>query len=362
VTTETLQRAPTLSMAGLAAIDCDVHPRLPMQADLAPFVEPYWREMFEYRNVNRLELMSYPVSTLPYKRPGYDGAANNVESLAQNLLDPLGLSAGILNVVSGVHGAYDPYMAAVLCQATNRWIASEWLDKDSRLRASLVVPFVHPEAAIKEIERYKDDKRFVQVIALVMGDRPMGQRYYWPIYEAMVKHGFVLGIHPGSSYRHAPTQCGYPSYRVEEMVHHPQAFANQVASMVAEGVFGKYSELKVVLMESGVSWLPGLMWRMSKDWRGARVEVPWVEVPPAEIITKHFRMTTQPLDAPDDVEEVERIIEHLGSEDLLLYSSDFPHAHKGDLAAWPSQLPTRLASKIARENVLATYPRLEAQP
>lgn len=355
-----MERSETLAMKGLAAIDCDVHPRLPMQADLAPFVEPYWREMFEYRNVNRLELMSYPVSTLPYKRPGYEGATDDVGSLAKNLLDPLGLSAAILNVVSGVHGAYDPYMSAVLCEATNRWIASEWLDKDRRLRASLLVPFQNPEAAVKEIERYKDDSRFVQVLAIVMGDRPMGQRVYWPIYEAMVRHGFVLGIHPGSGYRHAPTQCGFPSYRVEEMIHQSQAFAGQVASLVAEGVFGKYPDLKVVLMESGVSWLPGLMWRMSKDWRGARIEVPWLEVPPGEIIAKHFRLTTQPFDGPDDVGEVERILEHLGSEDFLLYSSDFPHAHKGDLAAWPANLPSRLAGRIARDNALATYPRLEA--
>lgn len=348
-------------IAGLRAIDCDVHPRLPMEADLSPYLDSYWREMFDYRGINRLELMSYPVSTLPYRRPGYEKAAEDAASLGKALLDPLDLSAAILNVISGAHAAYDPYLATVLCEATNRWIAAEWLDVDPRLRGSLLVPFQNPEAAVREIEKYADDRRFVQVLTIVMGDHPLGQRIYWPIYEAMARNGFVLGIHPGSSYRHAPTQCGFPSFRVEEMVGQSQVFASQVASLVAEGVFGKFPDLKVVLIESGVSWLPGLMWRMSKDWKGARIEVPWVQEPPAQVVARHVRLTVQPFDSPLEAREVEWIIEHLGSEDMLLFSTDFPHRHRGELNDWPVMLPARLAPKIACDNVLATYPRLEVR-
>ena len=45
-------------------------------------------------------------------------------------------------------------------------------------------------------------------------------------------------------------------------------------SLIYEGVFLKCPGLKVVLMESGVSWLPAFMWRANKTWRGVRVEVP----------------------------------------------------------------------------------------
>ena len=63
-----------------------------------------------------------------------------------------------------------------------------------------------------------------------------------------------------------------------------QAFQAQTLSLIYEGVFGKYPGLTVVLMESGVSWLPAFMWRANKTWRGVRVEVPWVEREPAAII------------------------------------------------------------------------------
>ena len=65
-------------------------------------------------------------------------------------------------------------------------------------------------------------------------------------------------------------------------------------------MFAKYPELKVVLLESGVTWLPAFLWRFRKFWRGVRTEVPWVDRSPGEIVRDHFRLTIQPLDAPDD--------------------------------------------------------------
>src|SRR5206468_8056716 len=68
------------------------------------------------------------------------------------------------------------------------------------------------------------------------------------------------------------------------------------------------------------SWLPGFLWRISKFWRGVRAEVPWVDRSPAEIVRDHVRLTITPFDAPDDVDTVERIIDQLRSDELLLRS------------------------------------------
>ena len=55
------------------------------------------------------------------------------------------------------------------------------------------------------------DRRFVQVLMLVMGEMPLGRRQYWPIYAAAERHGLPIGIHAGSSYRHPLTPVGWPS-------------------------------------------------------------------------------------------------------------------------------------------------------
>ena len=57
-------------------------------------------------------------------------------------------------------------------------------------------------------------------------------------------------------------------------------------------------DLPIVLVESGFTWLPPLMWRLDKNWKGLRREVPWVDRLPSEMIRESLRLTAQPLDAP----------------------------------------------------------------
>jgi uncharacterized protein len=116
--------------------------------------------------------------------------------------------------------------------------------------------------------------------------------------------------------------------------------------------------LKVVLIESGVTWLPGLLWRFSKFWRGVRAEVPWVDRSPADIVRDHVRLAIQPFDAPAEPDVVERIVDHLRSDAILLYASDFPHWQFDGDQALPTGLPEALQRKILVDNPLATYGRL----
>ena len=89
--------------------------------------------------------------------------------------DQLGASHAICNVLYGAQAVFDPYMAAGFCKAINDWIAAEWLAKDSRLRASIVVPMQAPDLAVEEIERRADDNRFVSVLVLAQGETLLGR-------------------------------------------------------------------------------------------------------------------------------------------------------------------------------------------
>jgi predicted TIM-barrel fold metal-dependent hydrolase len=188
---------------------------------------------------------------------------------------------------------------------------------------------------------------------------PLGRRYHWPIYRAAERHGLPIGIHAGSMFRHPPTQSGFPSFLAEDYAAQAQIFASQLSSLIAEGVFATFPGLKVVLIESGVTWLPGFMWRFGKDWRGVRSEVPWIDRPPAEIVRDHVRLTIQPFDAPPDPAIVQRIMEHFGSDDLLLFASDYPHWQFDGDDALPPGLPEGLVRKIMVDNAFDTYPRLK---
>ena len=54
-----------------------------------------------------------------------------------------------------------------------------------------------------------------------------------------------------------------------------QVFQAQVISLVVEGTFNQFPELRVVLIESGFTWIPAMMWRIDKEWRGLRNNTPW---------------------------------------------------------------------------------------
>jgi len=344
------------------AIDCDIHPTVPGVGTLLPYMEDHWRDMVVQRGVHELHSISYPDPSPLTARPDWRGsdirAATDVEKLRTQALDPFGTSIAICNCLYGVQLLYSEDMAAAYARAVNDWIAKEWLARDPRLRASIVVPVQNAELAVEEIERCAKNPRFVQVLLLVAGELPLGRRQHWPIFQAAARHDLPIGIHAGSSYRHPTTPVGWPTYYMEDYVGQAQAFQQQLASLVCEGVFEKFPDLRVVLLESGVTWLPAFLWRLEKYWRGLRMEIPWVDRPPGKIVRDQVRLTLQPLDAPPNPAHLQRLLDHLDSDELLLFSTDYPHWQFDGDAALPENLPPSLAQKILVENPRATYPRL----
>jgi predicted TIM-barrel fold metal-dependent hydrolase len=284
--------------------------------------------------------------------------ATTADALATQALAPFNTQLAICNCLYGVQALFSEDLGAAFARGVNDWIAREWLDRDPRLRASIIVPMQNAELAVEEINRCATDPRFVQILLLVGSELPLGRRQYWPIYAAAEKHGLPVGIHAGSTYRHPMTAVGWPSYWGEEYVNQAPAFQSQLTSLVAEGVFAKFPGLTVVLMESGVSWLPAYLWRLTKFWKGLRSEIPWVADPPASVVRERVRLTLQPFDGPPDAASVMRVMEHIGSDETLLFSTDYPHWQFDGSAAIPEGLDAGLAKKIMAENPLHTYPRL----
>jgi predicted TIM-barrel fold metal-dependent hydrolase len=291
-------------------------------------------------------------------RHGAIKGAETVEAVRGDLLDRWGLGGAILNCLYGVQQVHDERLAAALCSAGNDWLVEEWLERDGRLFASVVVPPQNPELAVEEILRRAEDRRFVQVLLPSMHDLPYGRRYWWPIYRAAVAHGMPVGLHLGSAYRQPVTAVGWPTFHVEDYVDQTQGMQAQLASLISHGVSVEFPELKVVLIESGVSWLPAFCWRFGKFWRGVRVEVPWVDRAPIEIVREHVRLTLQPLDAPGEPAVVGKLMEQLGSEEMLLFSSDYPHAHFEGDEALPAGLEDGYLERCLAANAKATYIRM----
>ena len=346
------------------AIDCDLHPAVPSIKALLPYLDDHWRDMVVQRGVHELDSISYPknapvTARTDWKLDGGAKAGSDFRRLKVDALDGFNLKFAICNCLYGVQLLYTEDMAYAFARAVNDWIVAEWLDRDPRLRASIVVPPQNPDYAAAEIDRLADDQRFVQVLMLVMDEMPLGRRRYWPIYRAAERHGLPIGVHAGSAYRHGVTSAGWPTYYAEDSMAQAQAFQSALSSFISEGVFAEFPELKIVFLESGFTWLPAHLWRLGKFWRGLRMEIPWVDRHPLEIARDHLRLTIQPCDAPPSPGDLTRVIEHLGSDEMLLFSTDYPHWQYEGFEALPDGLDAAMARKICVDNPLATYPRLK---
>ena len=351
----------TQTSTALSVIDCDIHPTIPSVEVLFPYLDEHWREYIRVSAFKGPATTSYPrnmpTSTQPAlrspsgPRPGADPGL-----LQRQTLDAWNAAYGILNCDYAVQTIHNPDCGAAMARAVNDWLATEWLSQDPRLRASLVVSTQHPDLAVREIERLGEHRGFVQVYLPVLSTMPYGNRYYWPIYEAAQRHDLAIGIHFGGAAGHPFTPVGWPTFYSEEYVAMAQAFQTQVVSLVCEGVFDQFPKLRVVLIESGFTWLPSLMWRLDKDWKALRREIPWVRRLPSEYIRDHIRLTLQPQDAPADPRWLIETIDMLGADDLLMFSTDYPHWHFDTPdQAIPRELPEAIKQKVLVENASSFY-------
>ncbi len=354
-----------MSTPAPGAIDCDIHPALPGTHVLLPYFDDYWREIVVMRGLERdsFETHNYPagapLSGRSDWRPANAKPGADFDLLRSQALDAFCTRYAICNVIHGAQTMFSEDLSAAFCGAINDWLRAELLDRDPRLRASIVIPEHGPELAAQEIDRCAPDRRFVGVLMLAMAELPLGRRQNWPIYRAAERHGLPINIHAGSSFRNPPTSLGWPSYLLEDYVVQAQGFAGVLNSLITEGVFIEFPRLKVVLMESGVTWLPAWMWRVNKTWRAMRPEVPWNKIPPAEMVRRHVRLTIQPFDAPPRRDQVQRIIDEIDCEELFLFATDYPHWHFDAADAVPDGLPDELVRRMLVENAMQTYTRLE---
>ena len=126
------------------AIDCDIHPGVPNIKALLPYMDEFWRESFVARGIDGFDMMSYPLGAPITCRPDWrvkgERPGSSLPNMQRDALDAFGISLAICNPLTGGQIAVSETMGAAICSAVNDWIIEHWLNKEPRLRASIVVP------------------------------------------------------------------------------------------------------------------------------------------------------------------------------------------------------------------------------
>jgi hypothetical protein len=366
VSTQT-REAPQARKTRTAIVDCDVHNELPSADALDPYLSRRWLEhhkTYGFRghagdsyprlHPRAARTDSWPPSGLP---PGAD-----MDFVREQLLDQWNIEFAVLNLVRPVFvgDMLNLGYAEAIARAMNDWQLSQWVAHEPRVRASMAISYEDADAAVAEIERVGDDPGVVQVLIVARTSEPLGRRKYWKIYEAASRRGLPIGIHFGGAGGGPITGAGFPSFYIEEHAGMATAFQDQVTSLVCEGVFERFPDLKIVLTEGGFGWLPPLMWRLDRAWKKLRSEVPDLKRLPSEYIREHIYLTTQPMEEPTNSAHFHDVLAQLDMDDHLLFATDYPH---WDFDAPDRALPVKLAPDLTRrimgDNARALY-RFEA--
>jgi predicted TIM-barrel fold metal-dependent hydrolase len=364
VTTSLLGTTPRESVWTGPVVDADVHAQVPSASALFPYLAQQWIDWCTERNwrtppgPGQHFPPQSPRTCRPEWRPG-DGRvpASELALLQEHVLDPWRVDAAILNCYYGIDSIRQPDWVNAMASAVNDWLVHEWLANDARLHGSLVLPVRDPEAMVREIHRLGDHPQIKQVLLPARSDLLWGRRIHLPVFRAAVEHDLVVGLHYGGTADGVPSTTGYPSYFIEEYAGEWQSFATQVTSMVVEGLFQELPDLRVSVIEGGFLWLPAWGWRMNKDWKGLRREVPWLSEPPMDVIRRHFRFSAAPaeLGPPEAARHLQNALGWLRSDDLLMFATDYPRGHDDDVDRLLAGLPDPARPKLMAETARAWY-------
>jgi uncharacterized protein len=360
-------QAAAASKVGIA--DCDVHPRPAgagiggVSKSLYPYLSKRWQEHVEsfgviYRQPwekGSAYLKGQPQACRRDAWPPGGMPGSDLGFMQAQHLDPNNVVLGILNPLTSGQGAQNPELSAAMTHATNEWQVAEWTSRDSRLRASVVVPYEDAVASVKEIELRAGDPNFAQVMFLSRTAEPLGQRRYWPIFEAAVAADLPVGVHAFGYGGWPITGSGWGSFYLEEMVGHAQAQQALLISMIFEGVFERLPTLKVVLIEAGLAWGASLAWRMDRQWAKLRKETPHLKMLPSEYMRRNVWFTTQPIEEPEPREHLAEAIDWLGW-DRVLFATDYPHWDFDDPShALPIRMTEAQRQAVFLDNAKAVY-------
>jgi predicted TIM-barrel fold metal-dependent hydrolase len=346
--------------AAIPIIDCDIHPT----ADSRP-VGPYIPA--EYQEAMRQGMGGQPGQGYanPFGVQRRDAACDDPHQTGVDLLDRYGIAYGVLQPPGlSTSLTLNIDVGSAKARAWNDWQIAEWLEADDRFLGSICVNMHDPEGAVREIRRAKAaHRRMVQIIVSGESRDLYGHRRYFPIYEACEELGLPFALHPGNEGAlNSATPIGRPSGYFEWHTAIPLTFQAHVISMVTEGVFEKFPGLKLVLTEGGIAWLVHTMWRLDKNFKALRSTTPWLKRTPSEYIIEHVRMTTQPLEEPDNPEHLLQIFDMIQANKTVCFASDFPHWDFDDpRRVFPRQMSDELRRRIYYQNAAELYglPTLE---
>jgi hypothetical protein len=217
-----------------------------------------------------------------------------------------------------------------------------------------------PELAGKEIRRVAAHAQIVQAILTSNSlGHPFGHPVFDPIHRAAAETGLALAIHAGGDAGGTmaePTGGGRATYYIEYSTGVVQGNMTHIMSFIYNGVFERYPNLRIVVLEAGITWLPWFLRRMDENYKTtARREIPWCKKFPSEYFREHVLIGTQPLDIFSPSETIWSVLDEFDLRELCMFASDYPHWDADEPEYVYGRFPKEWREKVFWKNAANLY-------
>jgi len=185
----------------------------------------------------------------------------------------------------------DPELALLCVKAWNDYILDEWCPTaPGRLIPMVILPLWSVAESVKEI--YRTAAKGSRVIAFVENPVPLGlpsfHTDHWdPVFRAATDTGQPLSLHFGTSGQAPITAPEAPMAVMIALFGCNSMYAT--ADLLFSPVFHNHPDLKIMLSEGGIGWVPYMLERMDQTWNKHRFYQNINQsVKPSELFSKHL--------------------------------------------------------------------------
>jgi predicted TIM-barrel fold metal-dependent hydrolase len=363
-------------------IDCDIHQELrDADEELLPYMSTGWQDFVGgyAKATGSKSTIAHSISTNPTYRlygnnplgfdrkdaipPDGHPAGSSPELMIEQLLDPFDVQHAILTggeLGLGLAGHSNPYFGLEVARAYNDHLRDTWLAADPRFVGSIALPLQVPEWAAKEIHRWADEPRMVQALTCTNPHAyAFGHPIWDPVHRACAETGRAFAIHSlgeaASGAIPAGLASGWPSLYLEFHAGALEGLISHMMSFMLHGVFDRYPDFRLILIEGGTTWIAPFIARLDADFKGLRREVPWCKKLPSEYLHDHVLVTTQPLHLSRRDDPLIAAMGEIGMDDVLAFSSDYPHWDTDVPTQTQAILPPSWREKVMRGNAARVY-------
>ncbi len=221
----------------------------------------------------------------------------------------------------------DKELADACVRAYNDFMIDEWCGAAPDIYIPLIISQLwDPALAAEEVRRCA--ARGARALSFPENPYPLGLPSFnsdaWdPLWDAMTETGLPLCLHIGTSgrvFRPSPD-----AHFITEIMASPiMSCLNAMIDIMMSPTLRRFPELKFVMSEGGIGWVPNAIERADRIWELNRLWVDTADIPPSEMFRRNFWMCF--VDEPFGIENRDKI-----GIDKIMWECDYPHAE----TPWP---------------------------